>query len=330
MSEPDWVDVCRVARRNGMAPLVFNHAARAGVLGFMPSDIVAMVKQDYCATFVACRRLARDTATIVGALAAGGVEALLLKGVCLAERLYGDIALRPVHDIDLVVRRSDLGRCIKTLEGLGYAAAPGSESQLSFRALNSLEMSYLGPGELHVEPHLELVRAPAYQQGLAVEAVWRRAEHITVEQAQARYLAPRDELRYLCVHLAAHADTRLLRLVDIALLADAKFGPTEWSTFVDETIAGHLATPVALALGQAHELLGASVPIGELERLRSAMKTWRERLGWSLAHAPNAHPARLAWHMLSLRGPNERLAYVLGAGKEGARKARAWLAPKLR
>jgi Uncharacterised nucleotidyltransferase len=50
----------------------------------------------------------REWDWIVRRLAGGGVDLLVLKGVPLAQELYGDPVLRPMQDLDLLIRREQL------------------------------------------------------------------------------------------------------------------------------------------------------------------------------------------------------------------------------
>ena len=44
-----------------------------------------------------------------------------LKGPSLAERLYGNAALRTRYDLDFLVREPDLGRAEQILQEMGFA-----------------------------------------------------------------------------------------------------------------------------------------------------------------------------------------------------------------
>jgi hypothetical protein len=334
LDESDWFAFFWLARRHGLGPLAFHHTGRAGIVGQMPHDVARLLRQEYCEAFVRNRRLEVETAAVVSALARRNVEIILLKGISLAARCYGDIALRPVRDIDILIQRHDLEDCAAALQEMGFAPEPHLGRRLDFDVLNSLQLSFLRPDGVHVEPHLELSRSPVYRSGLDVSALWARAERTTVAGAQSWRLALFDELRYLSEHFViGHRARRLLWLVDISALANS-VSEDEWSRFTEETIERHLARPVIAALSQAQQLLDAHVPVAPLERLRAAAESDQERLVWRLALARNANVAKLAWHASSLRDPVERRAFIAGAWKHGTHKAHKllksrWRRPKV-
>jgi hypothetical protein len=271
-----------------------------------------------------------ETAAVVSALARRNVEIILLKGISLSARCYGGIALRPVRDIDILIRRHDLEDCVAVLQEMGFASEPHRGRRLDFDVLNSFQLSFLRPDGVHVEPHLELSRSPVYRSGLDTNTLWARAERTTVAGAHSWRLALFDELRYLAEHfVVGHRARRLLWLVDISALAD-RVGEDDWPRFTEQTIECRLARPVIAALSQAQQLLHTHVPAGPLERLRAAAESNQERLAWRLALARNANVGKFAWHVGSLRDPVERKAFILGAWRHETHKAHNLLMSRLR
>src|SRR5262249_8985857 len=75
-------------------------------------------------------RRERWLASVCTALAAHGIQAATLKGWALA-RLYGRPGLRPVGDVDLLVRREDLDHARTVLAGFEGGAEVDLQSDLS-------------------------------------------------------------------------------------------------------------------------------------------------------------------------------------------------------
>ena len=59
-------------------------------------------------------------ARVIEHLNAHGIPNILLKGVALALTLYKNEALRPMGDVDLLVRWDDVPRTVELLRELGY------------------------------------------------------------------------------------------------------------------------------------------------------------------------------------------------------------------
>src|SRR5919206_2537477 len=67
----------------------------------------------------------RMSAEVIGALAAAGVDAILLKGPAIAERLYDPGEHRPYVDCDLLIPAAAEPAAAAVLRGLGFAPAVG-------------------------------------------------------------------------------------------------------------------------------------------------------------------------------------------------------------
>jgi hypothetical protein len=128
-----------------------------------------------------------------------------LKGPWLAQRLYGDAALRLYADLDLLVRRSDFARAGELLSGIGFSPAERRDDYAQTWSRGSIVL------ELHDDVENPL----AFDFG--IEAAWERAQLAEFGGVPARLLAPSDELRFLCLHGARHRFERLSHVLDLVL-----------------------------------------------------------------------------------------------------------------
>ena len=69
-------------------------------------------------------RLYMELQDTLGTFAREGIPVVALKGVVLAVLVYSEPALRPMQDVDLLVRSGDLEAADAALRGLGYASHP--------------------------------------------------------------------------------------------------------------------------------------------------------------------------------------------------------------
>src|SRR5262249_29087581 len=244
-------------------------------------------------------------------------------GVGLAERYYQEAALRPVRDLDILVRRPDVAGCVQALEKAGYRPVPGYGKLLDADVLRYFVLQYTKDRGPTVELHLRLCRQRPYADGLSVARVWGRALPIELWGQPARYLDPGDELRYLSYHYAAqHREKRLIWLVDIVELLETLPPTWDWSRFVDDTIACGLAAPVAVTLGHARDVLALRLPPTVFERLTAAALTRRERVSWRQSQLQFSHPIRLGRHLMMLQDAAERWTLLRAIGANRLRTAR--------
>lgn len=114
----DWESLPALAEEQGIGPLVYAHIQAAGV------DVPLAVKPVLQGLYLRHRRAggirARVLAEILLACQAENIPVLVLKGAVLAHLVYPQPGLRPMRDLDLLVRPSDLGRTRQTLLQLGF------------------------------------------------------------------------------------------------------------------------------------------------------------------------------------------------------------------
>jgi hypothetical protein len=299
--------------------LVLEHTSAGGLLEAMPEAVADSFLSAYRRDWIRNRRLRGEHAQVIQTLSAAGIEIMPIKGVQLAERCYGELALRPIVDLDLLVHRQDLPAIEAMLAELGYLPVHGTSRKFDFYELVHNALVFCRHSDQLIELHWQLANLPAYLPRFAPRDLWRRAVPSEFAGLPVRGLSPEDELRYLCFHYAAqHQSTRLIWLVDIAELANSLPADWRWQAFVDETIELGLATPVAVALGQAHDKLGAHVPEEILPQLRRASATRRERTAWSSAAVVFRRPDSLLRYMLVQSNAADLLALAR------ALAARAW------
>jgi hypothetical protein len=168
----------------------------------VPADFAAAVDE----TLASSRRFAIGqellTWRLLAALSDAGVVAMPLKGPFLSERLYGDAALRPSTDIDLLVAPRDLDRALGILEAAGCRLVrPG-------RSLPRLHHVLELPDGLTVELHW---RIHWYERRYA-GAMLERSSMVD----GLRRPAPTDELLSLLLYAARDGFVGLRGLVDVS------------------------------------------------------------------------------------------------------------------
>lgn len=149
-----------------------------------------------------------ETGRALDVLAAAGIQAMLLKGAALCPVLYGDWSLRPLGDLDLLVREEAAVLALRTLLAAGYRLVLGHDELVEGRRGPDLEaltayhaqVTLLSPSHVVLDLHWHLFDRPAYRHGLPMGPFWDRALPLEVEGRVAWRLNDADQL----LHLAAH------------------------------------------------------------------------------------------------------------------------------
>ena len=118
----DWKRLVQMAHRNRVIPLLHLNVDRLEWRA-VPEEIRAELHSDQQSNAATCLRLAGELVRLVALLEQAGIPAIPFKGVALAARAYGDLALRDAGDIDLLVHRRDVVRAVGLLESTGLQPA---------------------------------------------------------------------------------------------------------------------------------------------------------------------------------------------------------------
>jgi hypothetical protein len=212
----DWDAFVRAAETAAVAGLLHRSLASAPADLAVPARTRESLAGAYRATLAQNLRRFQALEEALGALSKRGMEPVILKGALLAETVYADPGVRPMRDVDLLVRREDLSGAEETLLALGFERL-GTPGRATSEALH-YQRGYRR-GRCKIELHTSLCDEGRY----AVDApgLWRRSHPISWRGRPARALADPDHLAYLALHAALHAFLLPLPcLVDIAVLLE--------------------------------------------------------------------------------------------------------------
>jgi len=114
-NEINWDLLLKSGKRHGILPLVYFHFKD---MNEIPLWVMEKLEDVYYRIAYRNMRIYTLLIKILNGLNARGIEVILLKGVELAEMIYGNIALRPMYDIDLLVKKEDVSEVEKIFLGL--------------------------------------------------------------------------------------------------------------------------------------------------------------------------------------------------------------------
>jgi hypothetical protein len=197
-----------------------------------------------------------------------GVALLVLKGAALAYTHYRRPYLRPRNDIDLFLRRADLGQAEEILRALDFERAVEADAELWTGQRHYVRNT--PTGAVFVDLHWKVANARAFADALTFEDAWLRSVAVPALGQFARTLSAPDALLLACVHRVAHHQDRanLLWLWDIHLLASG-LSAAEWEVFIDRSTRARMRLVCARGLTLAHECFDTAVPDTASEALEA-------------------------------------------------------------
>jgi hypothetical protein len=158
------------------------------------------------------RHQQQGMAQVLGAFAGAGLRAVVLKGPVLAERLYGDPALRYSCDLDILIGHDEFDAASALLESLGYHPRSGPAGRYERAHMQNVTFYH---AELPmVELHFHLLVEFGVTIG-AEDCLKRVLPYRGKDGTPCYILSPEDEVFYLCLHAIHHEFVRFCWLYDI-------------------------------------------------------------------------------------------------------------------
>ncbi len=306
----------------------------------VPGQILEQLRAAYATNMQKALLLSRELQRVLDGVGALGIELIPYKGIVLSESYYGDIAMRQVGDLDLLVRRKDVIRTRAALRDLGYA--PRVEVPTKFEAdyiAAGYEYSFDGPlGKAVLELQWGL-QPPYYAVDYDMDGMFVRAAEITVAGRCIRALSTEDLLLVLSMHAAKHVWGRLIWLCDIAQIL--RHGKLDFASVLSRSRELGIARMLHVTLLLANGLLGTPISAAFDAALRSdgAARGFAEEVTPSIISGIAWEEHKLDYFRLMMRLRERRrdrlrflarLAFTPGPGEWQAMKLPRALSPLYR
>jgi hypothetical protein len=308
----EWEQIAILAQGEGLAPLIYWKMRKCDLPATWNESFRWDMAQAYYTTTAHNTLLFAELDKIRFALKQASILVMTLKGAALAPTVYPNIWLRPMADVDLLVRKEDLERAVVTIKALGY------EYELQEQAPGLLELAdyhvRLSGGASNrsvVELHWGLVASQSAWYSVPADWYWEHTQPLSSEN-DALILTPTAHLLYLTAHaMLQHGGSQVLLiwLYDLHLLVQS--GMIDWDLLLEEAERLRWSGVVETALRLAQTAFATHMPEENLDRLRKQADPDITRL---VAFKQQFGGVRLLydWYsLLALRG-RPQLNYALG------------------
>lgn len=281
LSPADWERLAKHSVTHGVAPLLHRRLETAAPAASAPPAVRDLLRAYYLQTAVRNARLYHGLAALLRAYRAAAVDVIVLKGALLAEVVYGNVALRSMGDIDLLVRRSDLSRARDIALEKGYVplGLPSIEWHSEGHQLTRLLL-----GELELEIHWN-IEDDASPFAIDPDRLWEQARPVAVAGVPALMLSPEDLLLHLCLHTTYNHgslvfDAGLRSFSDIAEVIRRFGDELDWEALTRRARAWGVEKCTYVALRLAAEFFEAEIP-GDTLRVLKPEGDVEQRLAWA-------------------------------------------------
>ena len=227
---PAWDELLLDAEEQGMAPLLHKHLAAAGVT--VPNQVRLRLHSLYLRSRQANAIRNRAVAEILAAFRERSVDVLLVKGIALANLIYSDPGLRPMRDIDLLVRADDAARAEAILFALGYLHEEHEDIPPDYYHLTPVVKTVEGLS-LNIETHRALFPPHPDYPLWPFEQLLARSLPLTIEGVPAHTLCLEDMLQHVYFHgfrsPLTYEPFRFIHVADVVALVEGHCATINWS-----------------------------------------------------------------------------------------------------
>ena len=268
LTEQEWSELLDTSNEMGLAQVIYSRLRRLGVA--IPADVQTRMQASIHTNSATSLGILSGFHKIVSRFDAAKIPLILLKGVFLAEKLYGNFGERQITDIDILIHQQDIPATLELVEGLGYHTKAAFDLEYELKVSQHLP-AFVMDGMPMLEVHLWLVD-PMPHFHIDLDGLWKRAIRSSVGGKQVLVLCDEDLLMHLCAHAAYNHlfDNELRLLYDIKLLAEKSAASLDWPALVQRAQAWGIQKAVYLALRLTDNLVGCQVPDIVWQGLRPA------------------------------------------------------------
>ncbi|MBN1349455.1 nucleotidyltransferase family protein [candidate division KSB1 bacterium] len=266
ISSVEWENVVELSIKHSVAPLLYQRLKSVSSEVAIPVNIVNRLHKIYLNSAARNMRLFNELSEVLRILQDDGIPVIVLKGAHLAEIVYNNLALRPMEDVDLMVKKADLPRVAEKFLKMGYnSTRPININELSSTirkpTFTNFHNNYF---DIHWTIEIDSFK-------IDVASLWEKTQSATIAGVKTLVLAPEDLLLYLALHASFnHAFYwRLISLCDIALTIWHYKDEIDWNQLHLRAKQWGVDKCLYLTLYLADKLLEASIPTKVLDALKS-------------------------------------------------------------
>jgi hypothetical protein len=254
---------------NGVGGLVYHNLKKMGIDSFISYRVLKDLEGIYYYNIANNMSMFHQLEIVLEVFRKRGIPVVLLQGAALLETIYKDPGLRPLEDIDLLVKARDLGEVEETLMGLGF---------LSAKNYPNIFVKGAVAFDIHTDiANLSRIRARAYTVKIKNEEIWKDAVSLNPSKDMAFVLSPYDTIIALSVHILKHSYGGLIWFVDINEIIERYRDKLDWNLLVSRAEEFNVQKPLYYSFLYLKKLMNTNLPIQVLDALKPKNMNCLER-----------------------------------------------------
>lgn len=268
LSPKDWNKLFHLASVQGVGMLLFYYLEGSAKL--IPEEQKQFLKHSYSINLFRNITLFNELKRVLKTFKNHGVATLVLKGASLAENFYPLPELRPYNDIDILINKHDIQKAKEILINLGYSPPRKSEEAFNEKYWYSQHF-FKKENNILLEIHWNIAQLRRYK--INIESIWNEAVPFKSGDTESLMMSMEDLIIYQSLHLSYHYYSKLLWLLDLALIIQKERDSISWEKIIERCKTQRVCSPVYFTLLYLKNLLKVDIPENVLKNLKPGFIT---------------------------------------------------------
>ena len=261
LNEDDWEVLLATAMQHKLGPILFHILKPYYADSNIPPQCQDLLRKIYFNSASRNMKLYSQLEEVLQKFAREGIPVTLLKGAYMAKYVYDNIALRPMSDIDLLIKQDDLGKVHHLLLNDGYSIIESSF------AGELPPYQKKGKVALEVHSHLKVLPNKEYAD---INKIWTRTNKVVIGEAEALTLCPEDLFLHLCLHncIQHRFENGLVACIDTKYFLKHFEKEIDWEQLWHQAQEWGIERAVYLMLALTEKIIKLPIP----EQIRQALE----------------------------------------------------------
>lgn len=236
-----------------------------------PEEFMLMLQEFYDLNLRRNLALLNECLNVLRLFAESRIVAIPLKGPLQAFRLFGNLALREIADLDILIHKEDLEKAKVLLFSQGYKPRRNlTATQEKVYLNNNKDYDYPfrhASRDLEIELHWHVL--PNHSSfGMESELIWDQVNEIAINRQPVRTLSAELLFLLVAIHNEKHHWRGLKYLCDAARLMETQ--SLDWENIFQQAAQLDREHSVLLTACLSHHLLGAPLAPFIAERIAAS------------------------------------------------------------
>jgi len=227
ISSINWNTFVNKAYAEGISGLLFYNIIHYAYSEFIPKWVMDKLQEDYLYNTGRNMFIDNKLKELFDVFQASKLYVLVLRGAVFFKRIYPSLGVRPMADVDIVIRREDHSKAEEIMIANGYDCPKG------------YPFLFYKDG-FYVDIHLDttgLWRVVSWpgEINIRMKEVWDKTKAISDNLSMVRVLWDYDSLLACCEHLQRHSFKRLIWFIDVSRLIKYQGDCFNWNVLVERS-----------------------------------------------------------------------------------------------